>query len=77
MTAGTVYARSKVALNKWLLARHLLASPSGAISVRALQGRLGVSYKTAWSMVRRLNAAALRDARPSPSLAAWARTLRR
>ena len=52
-TVGTVFQGSKIALTKWLLAIHLLATRA-QLSVSELQRLLGVTYKTAWLMARRL-----------------------
>jgi transposase-like protein len=54
VTVGTVLERSKVPLHKWVLANHLLCSPGDGISCRELHRRLGVTYKTAWFMARRI-----------------------
>ena len=60
VTAGTVFASSKVPLSKWLQAAHLISSSKRKIGVpiRQVETELGVTYKTAWHMVHRmLNAA--------------------
>ncbi len=57
VTVGTVFERSKVPLNKWLLATHLLASSKKGISSHQLHRSLGVTYKTAWFMMHRLRLA--------------------
>jgi transposase-like protein len=49
VTVGTVFESSKVALNVWLHANHLLCSKKD-ISGHQLARRLGVTYKTAWFM---------------------------
>jgi transposase-like protein len=53
VTVGTVFQGSKIALTKWLLAIHLMATRA-ELSVSELQRLLGVTYKTAWLMTRRL-----------------------
>jgi transposase-like protein len=53
VTVGTVFQGSKIPLTKWLLAIHLMASRA-QMSVSELQRLLGVTYKTAWLMARRL-----------------------
>ena len=53
VTVGTVFQGSKIPLTKWLLAIHLLATRT-QLSVSELQRLLGVTYKTAWLMARRL-----------------------
>jgi transposase-like protein len=56
-TVGTVFERSKVPLNKWLLASYLMASSKKGISALQIQRTLGVTYKTAWFMMHRLREA--------------------
>jgi transposase-like protein len=53
VTVGTVFQGSKIALTKWLLAIHLMATRA-QLSVSEMQRLLGVTYKTAWLMARRL-----------------------
>ena len=57
VTVGTVFERSKVPLNKWLLATHLLCSSKKGISAHQLHRMLGVTYKTAWFMTHRIREA--------------------
>ena len=57
VTVGTVFERSKVPLNKWLLCNHLLVSSKKGISAHQIHRMLGVTYKTAWFMCHRLRAA--------------------
>lgn len=57
VTVGTVFESSKVPLNKWLLANHLLVSSKKGISAHQLSRMLGVQYKTAWFMAHRIREA--------------------
>ncbi len=57
MTVGTVFERSKVPLNKWILAAHLMASSKKGFSAHQLHRTIGVTYKTAWFMFHRLREA--------------------
>lgn len=57
VTVGTVFERSKVALNKWLLCNHLLVSSKKGMSAHQIHRMLGVTYKTAWFMCHRLREA--------------------
>lgn len=57
VTVGTVFERSKVPLNKWVLATHLLCSSKKGISSHQLHRTLGVTYKTAWFMSHRIREA--------------------
>jgi transposase-like protein len=58
VTIGTPLEHSHIPLNKWLFAAHLLRE--SAISTYELHRVLGVSYKTALLMTRRLSEA-MRD----------------
>lgn len=60
VTVGTVFERSKVPLNKWLLATHLMAASKKGISAHQLHCEIGVTYKTAWFMFHRIREA-MRD----------------
>lgn len=61
VTVGTVFADSKVPLNKWLLATHLIVSSKKGISAHQLHRMLGVTYKTAWFMAHRIREAMIPD----------------
>ena len=64
VTVGTVFERSKVSLNKWVLATHLMASSKKGISAHQLHRTIGVTYKTAWFMFHRIREA-MRDDSPA------------
>ena len=57
VTVGTVFERSKIALNKWVFAIHLMASSKKGMSVHQLHRTIGVTYKTAWFMSHRIREA--------------------
>lgn len=57
VTVGTVFERSKVPLNKWLLATFLLSSSKKGMSAHQLHRTIGVTYKTAWFMFHRIREA--------------------
>lgn len=58
VTVGTVFERSKIPLNKWLLASFLMASSKKGISAHQLFRMLGFgSYRTAWFMAHRIREA--------------------
>lgn len=61
VTVGTVFERSKIALNKWLLATFLLSSSKKGMSAHQLHRMLGVTYKTAWFMCHRIREAMKED----------------
>jgi transposase-like protein len=65
VTVGTVFERSKVPLNKWLLATHLMASSKKGMSAHQLHRSIGVTYKTAWFMFHRIREA-MREGDLSP-----------
>lgn len=55
VTSDTIFARSHVALHKWLLAGHLICSTKDDISALELQHELQLgSYRSAWFMSRRI-----------------------
>jgi transposase-like protein len=57
VTVGTVFERSKIKLNVWLQAVHLLCSSKKGMSSHQLHRMLGVTYKTAWFMTHRIREA--------------------
>ena len=65
VTVGTVFERSKVPLNKWLLATHLMCASKKGMSAHQLHRMLGVTYKTAWFMAHRIREA-MTDHNPGP-----------
>lgn len=66
-TVNTVFHRSKVPLNKWLLASYLMSSSKKGISALQLQRQLGLgSYRTAWFMEHRLREAMKEGDAPAP-----------
>jgi transposase-like protein len=57
VTVGTLYERSHIPLNKWLLATHLLSSSKKGISAHQLHRMLGLTYRSAWFMAHRIREA--------------------
>jgi transposase-like protein len=57
VTVGTVFERSKIALNVWLQAVYLLCSSKKGMSAKQLERMLDVTYKTAWFMAHRIREA--------------------
>lgn len=57
VTAGTVMHHSHVGLTKWFLAIYFMSQDKRGISATGLSRLLGVTYKTAWGMLRRLRLA--------------------
>ncbi|KRA00251.1 transposase [Mesorhizobium sp. Root157] len=68
VTVGTVFERSKIPLNKWLLATFLMASSKKGMSAHQLHRMLGVTYKTAWFMAHRIREAMKEDVASSGPL---------
>jgi len=62
---GTVFEASKVKLNLWLQAVHLMTSSKKGISSHQLHRVLEVTYKTAWFMSHRIREA-MRDGDLAP-----------
>jgi transposase-like protein len=65
VTVGTVFERSKIPLNKWMLATYLIASSKKGFSAHQLHRSLGVTYKTAWFMMHRIREA-MKPTDPEP-----------
>jgi transposase-like protein len=64
VTVGTVFERSKVPLNKWMLATYLMSSSKKGMSAHQIHRMLGVTYKTAWFMCHRIREAMDQDSGP-------------
>src|SRR6476620_6695991 len=64
VTVGTVFERSKIALNKWLLCNHLLCASKKGMSALQISRMLGVTYKTAWFMCHRIRESMRDDGAP-------------
>lgn len=57
VTVGTVFERSKIPLNKWVLATHLMSASKTGISAHQLHRMLEITYKSAWFMCHRIREA--------------------
>ena len=53
-TVGMIFEDSKVPLNKWIAAIHLMCASKKGISAHQLHRMLGVGYETAWFMAHRI-----------------------
>ena len=60
VTVGTLFERSKIPINTWLLATYLLSASKKGMSTRQLSRMLGVSVKSSWFMMHRIREA-MRD----------------
>jgi transposase-like protein len=54
VTVNTLYERSKIPLNKWLAATHLLMASKKGMSALQVGRMIGVSRKTAWFLCHRI-----------------------
>lgn len=63
VTVGTLYERSKIPLNKWLAATHLMVASKKGISALQIGRMLGLSKKTAWFLCHRIRES-LRETSP-------------
>jgi transposase-like protein len=57
VTVGTVMERSKIPLNKWVLAMHLMSASKKGMSAHQLHRMLGVTYQSAWFLCHRIREA--------------------
>lgn len=53
-TVGTLYERSKIPLNKWLAATHLMMASKKGMSALEIGRLLGISKKSAWFLCHRI-----------------------
>ena len=65
VTVGTVFERSKIPLNKWVLATHLMSASKTGISAHQLHRMLEITYKSAWFMCHRIREA-MKDTDKTP-----------
>ncbi len=63
-TVGTLYERSKIPLNKWLAATHLMMASKKGMSALEISRLLGISYKSTWFMCHRIRES-LRETKPT------------
>ena len=52
--AGTTFAATKLPLTRWFLALHLLTQGKNNVSALELKRHLGVCYRSAWLIIRKL-----------------------
>lgn len=57
VTVGTIFERSHIPLNKWVLAFHLMVASKKGMSAHQLHRMLGITYKSAWFMAHRIREA--------------------
>ena len=51
-TAGTIFHKSSTSLQLWFYAMYLMTSTRCGISAKQLEREIGVTYKTAWRMMK-------------------------
>jgi hypothetical protein len=57
VTVATLFERSHIPLNKWLMAAFLICASKKGMSAHQLHRMLGVSYKSTWFMMHRIREA--------------------
>ncbi len=57
VTVGSVMERSKIPLNKWVLAMHLMSASKKGMSAHQLHRMLGITYHSAWFLAHRIREA--------------------
>jgi len=73
VTVGTIFERSKIDLNKWLLGFRLMAGSKKGVSAHQLHRSLGITYKSAWFMAHRIREAM--DFEPEGPLGGYGKTV--
>jgi transposase-like protein len=63
---GTVFERSHIPLNKWLMAAALLCASKKGVSAHQVHRMLGLTYKSAWFMMHRLREAMAPGGKAAP-----------
>jgi transposase-like protein len=57
VTVGSVMERSKIPLNKWLMAMHLMGDSKKGMSAHQIHRMLGITYQSAWFLCHRIREA--------------------
>jgi transposase-like protein len=65
VTVGTLFERSHIPLNKWLLILHLMVCSEKGVSAHQIHRMLGLTYKSAWFACHRIREA-MRDNKLGP-----------
>ena len=66
VTVGTLFERSKIPLNKWLMVAFLMCASKKGMSTHQIHRMIGVSYKSTWFMTHRLREAMREGKFPDP-----------
>jgi transposase-like protein len=64
VTVGTLFERSHIPLNKWLMAAFLICASKKGMSAHQIHRMIGVSYKSTWFMMHRIREAMNQGAFP-------------
>src|SRR5215204_2318252 len=57
VTVGTLFERSHIPLNKWLMAAFLICASKKGMSTHQMHRMIGISYKSTWFMMHRIREA--------------------
>jgi transposase-like protein len=60
-TAGTIFHKSSTSLHLWFFAIYMMVSTRCGVSAKMLEREIGVSYKTAWRMLRLIRTELMAD----------------
>ena len=63
---GTVFERSHIPLNKWLMAGFIMCASKKGMSAHQMSRMLGITYKSTWFMCHRLREAMKAGTYPGP-----------
>jgi len=63
VTSGTILQKTRTPLTTWFEAAWLLTTAKNGLSAKTLERTLGVSYRTAWTMLHRFRVAMVRAER--------------
>jgi transposase len=63
---GTIFEKSTTSLHHWFYAIYLMASTRSAISAKQLEREIGVTYKTAHRMMKKIRTELLHDIAGEP-----------
>ena len=74
VTVGTLFERSHIPLNKWILVFHLMVGSKKGVSAHQIHRMLELTYKTAWFMCHRIREA-MSDGKLAPPLGGMSRTV--
>lgn len=63
VTSGTILEKTRTPLSTWFHAAWLVTTAKSGLSAKTLESTLGVSYRTAWTMLHRFRVAMVRSER--------------